>query len=490
MLLIMSNTKDFHFLEENKMRRSVMIKKYLLFLAVVVAVFSFGFASAAQIDGLQNAAGPNLPVADDGSGATDPLHVYVNPAGFGDALIYGYYNVRDNNVNYFQLVNTDTHNGKVVKVRFREAATIKDACGIGKDCGSREILDFVVCLSPGDVWTGAITGSGTGVGEVCSLDPDLSPGHPTATAPTLPACSKGGQPFATTITSSGVTITPDQTKEGYFEVLAYGNWGGSSCVVGGNNASGVAGNYMMGTNYIINDVTGATYAYKATALADWNMTTVNPQTTNAEDFNLSNGTDNYWGTSLYAVDYVLTKANVLGTYAIDPSLSAETEMAVTFPTKLLNQLEPTSLFDSPVVTYSVWDTAENTITPQAGFSPSFTPTNELPNEVNMINLFDASNDVSTTIFTSDVQGNLDATIPGSTFGLGWLGVDLTPSASCTDAMSADATVSCTRYGGLFDGGVGAGTTAEAYGLPAVGYVFQNLGGATATFPVGYTANIH
>jgi hypothetical protein len=465
-----------------------MIKKYSLILAVVLALCSFGIAGAAQIDGLQNAAGPNLPIADDGFGATDNLHVYVNPSGFGDALIYGYYNVRDNNVNYFQIVNTDTVNGKVVKVRFREAKTIKDACGVGVDCGSREVLDFIVCLSKGDVWTAAVTGFGAGPAQVCAIDPDVDGTHFTLTGPQVPACSKGGQPFATQITPT-VTITADQTKEGYFEVLAYGNWGTTSCAINGRNATGNAGNDLMGINYLQNDVTGMTYTYKATALADWNTVAVNPQTTGAEEFNLTNGTDNFWApnvlTSLFAVDYVLTRSELFGTYLIDTAFDAETEMVVTFPTKMLNQLYPTTLFDDPQVGYNVWDTAENTITPQAGFSPSFTPTNQLPHEVNVINLYnDAGNDVGTTIFTSDVQGNLDAT----TFGLGWLGIDLTPSTSCTSGTSADATVSCTRYGGLFAGGAGQGVTALSAGLPSIGYVFQNVGGVPASFPMGYKVN--
>jgi hypothetical protein len=93
-----------------------MLKKGILTLFVVaLGVFAFGLANADQIDAL-------------GSGESGqfqpPTDVYVNPGGLGDALIYGYYNVRDNRDNYFNVVNTDVSNGVRARIRFIEALTL------------------------------------------------------------------------------------------------------------------------------------------------------------------------------------------------------------------------------------------------------------------------------------------------------------------------------------------------------------------------------
>lgn len=446
-----------------------MIKKYLSVLTVALVLFSFGIASAAQIDGLNNAAGPVLPIVS--VGGVDPLHVYVNPGGLGDVLFYGYYNVRDNKVDYFQIVNTDDTNAVPVKVRFREAATIADACGVGFDCGSFEVLDFIICLSPGDVWTGAITGFGSGPARLWSLDTD------TTTIPTVPAL---GQPFSIWITLT-MSISEDQTKEGYFEVLGYGI-NPPSCA-DTIMTTGDAPNVLMGTNYIIDEDTGSTFAYKATALADFNDIAKALSLAN-EDYNITNGQDGNALQSLTAVDYVLTKANLMGTYVIDPLLGAETEIIVTLPTKLHNQLAPTPLFNNPRVAYSIWNTEEDMVTPTAGFSPSFVPTRQLPNEVNVINLYNGANSATTTIFTSDVQGNLEARDAAGDFNLGWINIDLTLGASTPANCLASGFISCTRYGDIFALG---GDLVDTAGLPAIGYAVQELadGIISATFPLSY-----
>src|SRR5262249_54789659 len=78
--------------------------------------------------------------------------VFIDPQGYGDALLYPYYTVQEANGtaynSYFSVVNTNT-DVKVVKVRFRE----------GK--ASAEVLDFNLYLSPNDVWTGFLQPSTT-----------------------------------------------------------------------------------------------------------------------------------------------------------------------------------------------------------------------------------------------------------------------------------------------------------------------------------------
>lgn len=65
--------------------------------------------------------------------------------GVGHTNIIPYFSVQNGNATLISITNTDTENGKAVKVRFRGAEW------------SDDIFDFQVFLSPGDVFTGAVT---------------------------------------------------------------------------------------------------------------------------------------------------------------------------------------------------------------------------------------------------------------------------------------------------------------------------------------------
>ncbi len=471
-----------------------MIKKFLLVSSIVLVLFSVGIAHAAQIDGLANAAGPALPTA-----GADPLHVYVSPGGLGQVLYYGYYNVRDNKVNFFQVINTDQQSGVVAKVRFREAETIKGGCSNGAvDCGSLEVLDFIVCLSHGDVFTGFVKGDsgqavlyqyarGTSTGNINNTDT-------TKTQPSIPAT---GQPFSTQVTKT-VTITKDQTREGYFEVLAYQKWDdkvGTCNFTGTTPDPGLSNlppdNDIMGVNYILDANTGALNAYKATALADFTNLPHNPTLGN-DDYTVLDGRDGFGTASLEAVNYILTKSDIFTTYLIDPTIGAQTELVVTFPTKKFTQtsaqLPNVDIFKNPQVAFVVWDINEHTITPQVGFSPTFVPTNTLPNEVNVLNFFN-SKSITSTIFTSFVQGNIDAeNTTNGNFDLGWVDLNLTLGAGTirtTCANNSAPGVSCVTYPPT---GFPNSTVRYSLGLPALGIVFTDIanGKQSITVPVGYS----
>ena len=70
--------------------------------------------------------------------------------GSGHILLVPYYTAQNGNATVVHVVNTDTVNGKALKVRFRGAAN------------SDDVLDFTVFLSPGDVWTGSVSADGEG----------------------------------------------------------------------------------------------------------------------------------------------------------------------------------------------------------------------------------------------------------------------------------------------------------------------------------------
>ncbi|WP_289241474.1 hypothetical protein [Delftia sp.] len=76
-----------------------------------------------------------------------------------------YFTAQNGNITVLHLMNTDTFNGKAVKVRFRGAAN------------SDDLMDFQVFLSPQDVWTAAVTQRSNGI---------LQPGFSSDNTCTLP----------------------------------------------------------------------------------------------------------------------------------------------------------------------------------------------------------------------------------------------------------------------------------------------------------------
>ncbi len=124
----------------------------------------------------------------------------VNDGGIGHSLLIPYYTAQAGNSTLFNIVNTDTVNGKAVKIRFRGASN------------SDDVFDFQLFLSPGDVWSANIN---TG-GDVNGL-PRLSV---TDSSCTLPQ-KVDGVPFVTTRFPDRFSdaIKAQQTREGYIEIF-------------------------------------------------------------------------------------------------------------------------------------------------------------------------------------------------------------------------------------------------------------------------------
>lgn len=157
------------------------MKKNVLALSIATLIGGLGFAGSASAA---------LEVAESGAG-----HILLVP----------YYSAQEGNLSVFHLTNTDTINGKAVKVRFRGAAN------------SDDVLDFQVFLSPGDVWTGIVSKNPqTGLANLVTADT-------TCTVPAIPSIADGGQDFITNRLSRSVWTDADkakQTLEGYVEILA------------------------------------------------------------------------------------------------------------------------------------------------------------------------------------------------------------------------------------------------------------------------------
>lgn len=384
-----------------------MIKKAVLLVAVFMMLFAFGvtMSSANEVGGMISATNVNSFPAG--------LVSSVNPGGLGDLLIYPYYNVRSNHLNLFNIINTDTVNGAKVRVVFRAAED------------SREILDFSVCLSRGDVWTAYLIDDGNG-GRIASLDTD------TITAPAIPAA---GQPF-----KPGGAVTYEDTKEGYFEVLPIAMIPGydhnvaaanlviadaSECASWNSASDPVAhdpvGNVLMGNNTIIDLGSLEAFSSNATAIADANIVSVTDPGPGSE-LTLANtmfgGCDD--------ADWILMKSAVITPFDLMAVIGGETEVILTFPTRRAchGGALTSMLFDGDqdaasgiqyctTIGVEIWNDKE-----QSENVLAFSPKSDLclPYEINVLKIGSGSNIWDSTVdFLIDSQG----------YDLGWLTVDLT-----------------------------------------------------------------
>ncbi len=479
-----------------------MLKKsfYAVLVAMLVA-FCAGTAMAqnqvygvpgTQIDGM---------VANDGGALPVGLNTHVNPGGLGDVLFYGYYNVRTDGsapgANLFNIINTSPTTAIKVRVRFREGRA------------SQEILDFNVCLSAGDRWTGLVLGDDAGPGTLYSLDDD------TVTAPAIPA---SGVPFKYAPENTS-WITADDTQEGYFEVFGavaktdvyvatkpkyttgmtipagynVGDlipiWTPEECEnafttvetrTGQNLTPEEVPNVLMGQNHIIPLDTLGSYNYNASALA--NCTIPGGVTGAGIDAAISNETPNVSNCEdgVNGVDYAYTKANVYSDYDAQDWLGSQTDMTLTFLTMHLHNYVPSAdqfdddgntycdsaAYDEPYakagatrnsttgpawyrptveVSLTIWDDEENNPSSTTGFSPSRHTTDILCNEVNVFRLGLRSN-----ILNSNLR--YDFSWPTSGFDIGWVRLDLTVEPEHVTSMGLNGT----------------------FGLPAIGYTLDNL----------------
>lgn len=166
------------------------MKRNTLALGVAAAL---GLVGAAQAQNIQ-AAAPAAPLA---------TEFDFNPQGVGHVLIAPYYTAAGGNFTNINIVNTDSVNGKLVKVRFRSAAN------------SDDVFDFQLFMSPSDMWTAAVAEDpATGLATLITQDKSC----------TLPAGVKGGAAnlFVTDrINAVGLADGDLQawTREGYVEFL-------------------------------------------------------------------------------------------------------------------------------------------------------------------------------------------------------------------------------------------------------------------------------
>lgn len=402
-----------------------------------------------------------------------PTDVFINAGGFGDALIYGYYNVRGDYADLFTLTNTANY-GVRARIRFIEA---KNSC---------ELLDFDICLSAHDVWTGVILKGSNKAGVLFSpVDTDTPVDYGDRRGKLngiFQTKFPDGVGFRFGSDNPNCSILADDTLEGYFIVIAENQLVESTTKGPIHPASGalcgqkfldkVAGNYLndsdpllgvdnvlFGQNYLINVQSGKTFAYNATAIGDFTNVAF-PQDPTDNTPNLGSGAPN-----ANELNFVLTK-NVVATNYWD--LGTGTEIIVNFPTKRITQGPGAAddIFDDPRVLITAFDDKEQSRTTVCQFSPCPRGTDvSLPNEVNVVNINKAS------IFDSGVE--VPITVD---FAYGWIAIDLvnaSTSLPTPEHMIANPNTVVPGSIPIANNGI----TYTSHGLPAIGYVVNSFGDA-------------
>lgn len=192
------------------------MKKNVLALSIAAMIGGLGFVGSASADvisgsGTTTHANVKNPVnnllnvdATDASlsrmSPTTALDLTLSEGGVGHMLLVPYYSAQNNNMTVLHVVNTDSVNGKAVKVRFRGAAN------------SDDVMDFQVFMSPGDVWTAAVTAGADGIAQVQTADN-------TCTVPSLGFNTP--QAFTTSRLNPNHTdeAKASGTREGYVEIF-------------------------------------------------------------------------------------------------------------------------------------------------------------------------------------------------------------------------------------------------------------------------------
>lgn len=174
------------------------MRKNVLALSIAAMIGGIGFAGAASAGVIPGAGTLDSTLAN--MTTTDATALTVAEGGVGHMLLVPYYSAQNNNMTVLHVVNTDTVNGKAIKVRFRGAAN------------SDDVMDFQVYMSPGDVWTAAVTAGADGVAQVVTADNTCS----------VPALGLGApKRFSTDRLNPELSDTAKaaHTREGYVEIF-------------------------------------------------------------------------------------------------------------------------------------------------------------------------------------------------------------------------------------------------------------------------------
>ena len=186
------------------------MRKNLLALSIAAMVggLTAGAANAAVIVGTSTATG--LAIANNGVGHT---------------LLVPYFSTQGTNKTLLNIVNTDTVNGKAVKLRYRGASN------------SDDLFDITIYLSPGDMWTAEVAADADGFSRLVTNDNSCT----LPSKADIKAANNGR--FKTNRVQAGDKA---QTREGYIEILNTANIPPGTGPLGANSALYTATKHVGG----------------------------------------------------------------------------------------------------------------------------------------------------------------------------------------------------------------------------------------------------
>lgn len=281
--------------------------------------------------------------------------VSLGPNGIGQALIYPYYTVNKDQDTLISVVNASGAS-KVVQVRFREGMN------------GRDVLSFLLFLSPHDVWTASITQTDD-AGAALLRTSDAS-----CTAPAIPAAGvafrTAGYDGTGDIPEDGGPTSSTRTREGFVEMIAQADLApGSATDIAITHVDGVppdcdyasTGNVqhdevaetngIYGSGSIINVAQGTFFPYTAEAIQGFSDVPLWDQSGGGITLAFAYSADALPGATAYvedgnarplalaydagidAVSAVLMTDAIWNEYIVASSLGANTDWVVTFPTK-------------------------------------------------------------------------------------------------------------------------------------------------------------
>lgn len=289
--------------------------------------------------------------------------VSLNPRGIGQALIYPYYTVNKSQDTLVSVVNASGVS-KAVQVRFLEGYNGRDA------------LDFVLYLSPHDVWTAAISQTADDGGPI------IRTSDASCTFPVIPTTGasflSSGYDGSGSAPADGGPTSITRTREGSIEFLV-----GADITPGSptdiaithvqNNNPGqglppgcatltstsalpdevAPSGGIFGSGTIVNVGEGTFFAYNADAIQGFTsvplFATATDGVVSLADANSDEGLDGaaraymtvengvaFWldyQSGIDAVSAIFTANTIYNEYFVAASLGASTDWVVTFPTK-------------------------------------------------------------------------------------------------------------------------------------------------------------
>lgn len=176
------------------------MKKSILSASIAAMIGGLGLAGVANAGvhaTTAEAAAVGVPVIVAGDIAAG---LAINEAGTGHILVVPYFTTQGTNATLLNITNTDTVNGKLVKVRFRGASN------------SDDIFDFTLALSPGDVWAGKVSQGADGRSQLETSDK-------SCTLPSIVATQRNSFPTGRLPASFTDAQKANETREGYIEIL-------------------------------------------------------------------------------------------------------------------------------------------------------------------------------------------------------------------------------------------------------------------------------